>query len=62
MPRTNKNNFASQVRHRLIDTEQTVTELAAQLKRPRETVSKAIHSKRFPRVRAAVAQALEISL
>lgn len=56
--RRHKNKFSSAARHRLLDLDLTVTELARQIGRPRATVSKSIHSDRFPHVRAAVVEKL----
>jgi hypothetical protein len=62
MAPTHKNKFTSEARHRLLDLNLSITSLAKQLKRPRETVSKAIHSNRFPLVRAKVAKKLGLHL
>lgn len=59
---SHKNKFALRVRHRLLDLDLNVTELASRIGRPRPTVSKAIHGGRFPRVRQAIARELRISL
>jgi ribosome-binding protein aMBF1 (putative translation factor) len=59
---SDKNNFPSVARKRLIDLGWSVTVLAGKIKRPRETVSRAIHSNRFPHVRKQVAQKLKIEL
>ncbi len=55
-----KNNFAKAAKHRLLDLNLSVNALARLLGRPRSTVSTAINSRRFPRVREAVAQKLNI--
>lgn len=57
-----KNNFTSRAQHRLIDLGLSVADLARQIKRPRSTVSRAIHSNKFPKVRARVAKKLGIEL
>jgi len=62
METNNKNKFSKDARHKLIELNLTVTKLARQLKRPRATVSKSIHSERFPLVRASVAKKLGITL
>ena len=62
MDSTHKNKFSNDARHRLLDLNLSITGLARQLKRPRATVSKAIHSNRFPLVRAKVAKKLGIHL
>jgi lambda repressor-like predicted transcriptional regulator len=62
MPAPHKNKFAQSVRHKLVDADCTVKDLAAQIGRPRETVSRAIHSTKFPRVRRLIATALNIAI
>jgi len=54
--------FAVQAKKRLIDLGKTVTELAAEIDppRPRSTISVAIHTTRFPKVRKQVREALGI--
>lgn len=55
---TDKNNFAIEAQHRLIDLGLSVAELARQIKRPRSTVSRAIHTNKFPKVRRRIARHL----
>lgn len=62
MEHSHKNKFSRDARHRLLDMNLSITGLAKQLKRPRETVSKAIHSERFPLVRAKVAKKLGLTI
>jgi plasmid maintenance system antidote protein VapI len=57
-----KNNFARAAKHRLLDLNLSVNALARELGRPRSTVSTAINGRRFPRVRAAVAKKLNLTL
>lgn len=63
MPKTknDKIKFSKRARRRLLDLDLSVKELADMIGRPRESVSRCIHSNRFPKLRAVVAQALEIS-
>lgn len=51
-------NFRKRVKVWLIHRNMTVTQLAQQLGRRRDTVSSAIHSDRFPRVRRAIEEAI----
>lgn len=60
MARTHNNKFASLSRKRLIDLNWSISDLAARLKRPRSTVSTAIHTQRFPLVRGLVAKKLNL--
>ena len=61
MPRrSSPPSFSLRARLRLVELDMSITELAAALQRPRETVGKAIRSARFPRVRAAIAKKLRI--
>lgn len=60
MSARHKNKFAARALHRLLDLNITITELAKQLNRPRSTVSKAIHTTKFPLVRKRLAKKLEI--
>lgn len=62
MTETDKNNFTSRAQHRLIDLGLSVAGLARKIKRPRSTVSRAIHSNKFPKVRARVARHLNIEI
>jgi hypothetical protein len=55
-------NFSKQSRIRLIELGWSVTDLAVKIKRPRETVSRAINTGRFPHVRKQVANRLKINL
>lgn len=57
-----KNKFSTAARCKLIELDWSIKELARQLDHPRETVSKAIRSQRFPLVRAKVAKKLGIKL
>lgn len=59
---SDKNNFPAVARKRLIDLGWSVKALAVKIGRPRSTVSKAIHTDRFPLVRKQVAQKLKIEL
>jgi hypothetical protein len=54
--------FSDRTRKRLIDMELSITDLANRLipKRPRSTVSTAIHTTRFPKVRRQIAEALKL--
>lgn len=54
------NTFSRQVLKRLIDQGLSVKALADSIGRPRPTVSTAIHTKRFPRVRKQVVEALDL--
>jgi DNA-binding Xre family transcriptional regulator len=51
-------NFRRRVKVWLAHRNETVTALAARIGRRRDTVSSAIHSGRFPRVRAQIAKAI----
>jgi len=62
MNRNHKNKFSKEARCKLIQLDMSITKLADELKRPRETVSKSIHSNRFPLVRKLVAKKLGITL
>jgi IS30 family transposase len=55
-----KNNFAIEAQHRLVDLDLSVSELARQIGRPRSTVSRAIHTNKFPKVRRVIARRLGI--
>lgn len=58
-----KNNFPLEAKTKLLSLGWTVSDLARKLRRPRETVSVAIHHEnKFPRVRAAVAKKLGLTL
>jgi ribosome-binding protein aMBF1 (putative translation factor) len=57
---SDKNIFSKAVRKDLVDRSMSVNELASKIKRPRETVSRAIHGKKFPRVREQIASFLEL--
>jgi hypothetical protein len=59
---TDKNNFSKLARRRLLDLEWSVQTLADKINRPRESVSRAIHSQRFPLLRKQVAQKLKLEL
>ena len=61
-PDPRKNKFSTRVRHRMVDLDLNVTDLAVQIGRRRSTVSTAIHTNKFPRVKRAVAEALQIKL
>jgi DNA-binding transcriptional regulator WhiA len=52
--------FRRAARVELVHRELSITALADKLSLPRSTVSKAINSGRFPRVRAAIAKALAL--
>lgn len=60
MNAADKNNFAIEAQYRLVDLDMSVAELARQIGRPRSTVSRAIHTNKFPKVRRAVARRLGI--
>ena len=59
MPLTPQAKFTKRVRIALIQRGLTVSALAKQIGRRRDTVSTAIHSTRFPRVRAQIEEALK---
>lgn len=64
VPTVNKsgnNIFSIKARQRLVELNLNITELAAKVKHPRSTVSKAIHSGRFPNVRMKVAKKLNLT-
>lgn len=58
----NKNNFSKAVRVRLVQLDWTVKDLAQKIDRPRETVSRALRSTRYPIVRKQVARKLKLEL
>ncbi len=47
--------------HALVDHKLTVSKLAKSMRRPRESVSRAIHHSVFPRLRVKIAQRLGLS-
>lgn len=49
-----KNQAGKPLKKRLIDLDLSVSELARRIKRPRESVSKAIHTMQFPLLRERV--------
>lgn len=61
MTETDKPNFSAAVRHALIDHRWTVAALAAHIGRPSSTVSRAIHTNKFPLVRQQIAEALNLT-
>lgn len=60
MPADNNNKFSIAARTRLIELGWRVSTLADKIKRPRSTVSGAIHTERFPLVRRQIAQKLKL--
>jgi len=56
---TPRNQASKRIKKRLVDLDWSVTQLAKKLERPRPTVSAAINTKKFPRVRALVMEALD---
>lgn len=61
MSSPDKNIFSIAARQQLIALGWSVTDLAGKISHPRETVSKAIHSGKFPRVRRKVARKLNLT-
>lgn len=59
---TDKNNFPLEAKTRLLVLGWSVAELARKIRRPRSTVSVAIHQNKFPEVRAKIAKKLGIDL
>lgn len=57
-----KNNFPLEAKMRLLALGWSVAQLSRKIRRPRSTVSVAIHTNKFPKVRAAVAKKLGITL
>ncbi len=55
-----KNIFAIAAKHALLDLGWSVADLARRIKRPRSTVSRAIHTNKLPKVRRLVARRLSI--
>lgn len=53
--------FTKRARLRLVELDLNITELAAQVAHPRSTVSKAIHTERFPNVRWKIAKKLKLT-
>jgi len=60
--KTDKDNFSTNARKALIDRGWSMKQLADRIHRPCSTVSKAIHSGRFPLVRKSIAKALNLTL
>ena len=56
----NQDLFSYRVKVALLERGMTVTALAKQLGRARETVSRAIHHGKFPRVQASIKKALSL--
>lgn len=61
MPETDKLKFSAAARHALIDRQWTVLELAVYIGRPASTVSRAIHTAKFPLVRQQIIKALALT-
>lgn len=61
MPHTDKNIFSKEVRKELIDRGWTIKHLATVIKRPRESVSRAINSTCHPLIRLKVARKLNLT-
>jgi hypothetical protein len=62
MPTAIDNKFSKRARIRLVNRGMTVTQLALDLKRPRQTVSAVINgSRRFPILRSLIAKHLRLS-
>jgi len=55
-----KNDSSIRLKVRLIERGLTVTGLASELRRPRPTVSAAIHQHKFPRVRKQIEEFLHV--
>ncbi len=62
MNKTDKNNFSLEAKTRLLVLGWSVAALARKIKRPRSSVSVAIHTNKFPEVRTQVAKKLGIEL
>jgi len=58
--RRKQSRFAIRVRIALVRRGITVSDLARRIGRPRSSVSMAIHTPRFPRIRRAIRQALRL--
>jgi transposase len=56
---TSQELFRRRVKIWLVHQNMTVTELAQKIGRRRDTVSTAIHSKRFPKVRTQIAKEIQ---
>ncbi len=62
MTEPDKNNFTIRAKVRLLELGWSVAGLARKIKCPRSTVSRAIHTNKFPNVRRKVARRLDIKL
>lgn len=60
--KNDKNNFSLEAKTRLLVLGWSVADLARKIKRPRSSVSVAIHTNKFPEVRTQVAKKLGIEL
>lgn len=61
MTETDKPNFYAAVHHALIDCGWSVKELADHIKRPSSSVSRAIHTNKFPLLRQQISKALKLT-
>lgn len=61
MTPSDKNIFAEEARIALIRRSWSINQLAKKISRPRESVSKAIHSQRFPLLRKQIAKRLNLT-
>lgn len=53
-----KKTFSKRVRMKLIEQDMTVTALATEMNRPRSTVSRAIHTTKFPKIKELIESTL----
>lgn len=58
---SDKNNFSIEARKRLVELGWSVSDLARQIRHPRESVSAAIHQGKSPRIRRKVARKLSLT-
>jgi hypothetical protein len=61
MLKPDKLKFSAAARHALIDRQWTVQKLAVHIDRPQSTVSRAIHTTKFPLVRQQIINALALN-
>lgn len=61
MQTSDKNNFPLQAKTRLLERGWSVTDLANEIGRPRSSVSVAIHTNKFPEIKAAIIKTLKLT-
>ena len=55
-----ENNLGRRLRKRMVDLDLSFSALAKTVKRPRETVSRAVHHGKFPRVLREIREVLDV--